>query len=132
MTVPWAQVRALFERALDVAPAARAAWLQRETGGDRELAAAVERLLAHDAPPGFLSPPGARMSPGVSQKARMWSGDCASMSVKLRCSHCPKCISRKSGSWGRRTRSRVSAVVMARLRSEEMTGASGGRMRGGG
>ncbi|MCA8949384.1 MAG: serine/threonine protein kinase [Planctomycetes bacterium] len=64
-------VRELFERALDVAPAARDAWLREAANDDGELAAEVERLLeldaaaapAIDAPPSvptLLADPGAQ------------------------------------------------------------------------
>ena len=57
MSAPWAQVRALFERALDVPPPERAAWLAREAAGDDALRGAVERLLAHEGSSTFLVPP---------------------------------------------------------------------------
>jgi tetratricopeptide (TPR) repeat protein/tRNA A-37 threonylcarbamoyl transferase component Bud32 len=57
MSAPWSQVRALFERALDVPPTERAAWLAQQAAGDTALHAAVERLLAHEGSATFLVPP---------------------------------------------------------------------------
>ena len=51
----WRQVEELFERALDLDPAARTALLERERGGDPDLRVEVEELLAADASaPAFL------------------------------------------------------------------------------
>src|SRR5688572_25314768 len=54
----WPRVRALFETASALAPAARAAFLQQLVGGDAELRAAVAALLAAEArDDAFLEPP---------------------------------------------------------------------------
>jgi len=55
----WRRIRELFERASELAPEERAAFLARECGGDAELAAEVEGLLSEDAaaPADFVSAP---------------------------------------------------------------------------
>ena len=57
MSSSWPQVRTAFERALEVPPAERAAWLDRELGHAGELRAAVDRLLQHNHDDEFLQPP---------------------------------------------------------------------------
>ena len=44
----WQQVRALFDRAVELDPAARAAFLDEACGADRELRGEVDALLAVD------------------------------------------------------------------------------------
>lgn len=54
----WREIDSLFQGALDVKPETRSAYLDRACGGDRELRAAVERLLrADDASGDFLEAP---------------------------------------------------------------------------
>jgi eukaryotic-like serine/threonine-protein kinase len=54
----WDRVKDIFARALDVPPGSRAAWLDRECGGDTALYAEVQSLLAADAEAGtFISTP---------------------------------------------------------------------------
>jgi serine/threonine protein kinase len=62
MTAPeWQRVREVFERALDVAPGERAAFLERACGSDAELRREVESLLAeHETPDGVLDETRAR------------------------------------------------------------------------
>ncbi len=60
-TSEWSRIEDLFQRALDVDPDARAAFVDREAGADAELAREVHALLAADARlPAFLAPPSAR------------------------------------------------------------------------
>ena len=64
MTSSWPRVRATFERALDLPPAARPAWVARELAGDAVAQHEVLRLLAAEsAPPEFLAPPHAAPPP---------------------------------------------------------------------
>ena len=57
-TSGWVRVRDLFERALDVAPEQRNAWLEVEAAGDTEVAAEVRSLLSHHTDAGsFLEHP---------------------------------------------------------------------------
>ncbi len=55
----WQRVTQLFDHALELDAAGRRALLSRECGGDPELGAELERLLAFDAAPGQLDAPGA-------------------------------------------------------------------------
>jgi tetratricopeptide (TPR) repeat protein len=59
MSAAWHEVRAAFERALDVPQAQRGDWLDRELGHSGELRAAVDRLLQHSQDDDFLQPPAA-------------------------------------------------------------------------
>ena len=57
----WRRIDDLFDAALQLAPAERESWLQEACGGDEDLRAEVDRLLAGDeraAHDGFLAPPG--------------------------------------------------------------------------
>jgi eukaryotic-like serine/threonine-protein kinase len=66
MSPAWNEVRAAFERALEVPPAQRADWLDQQLGRTGELRAAVGRLLQHDRldqDDDFLQPPAAAAGP---------------------------------------------------------------------
>jgi eukaryotic-like serine/threonine-protein kinase len=63
MGAPWRSLKELFLAALEVAPAERAAWLQRECADNADRRAHLELLLAaHDAPQSLLDRPGAAAS----------------------------------------------------------------------
>jgi hypothetical protein len=51
-TEQWQTVESLFNDALEVSPAERAAWVRQASGGDTALANAVLRMLEADASPG--------------------------------------------------------------------------------
>jgi eukaryotic-like serine/threonine-protein kinase len=56
----WREIDDLFNQAMQIAPAQRAAWLRKTCGGDDDLEAEVARLLADDdraGRNGFLAPP---------------------------------------------------------------------------
>ncbi len=52
----WKRVNELFQQALDLDPEARRAFVSKECGGDLEMQAEVDSLLAaYDQSPGFLT-----------------------------------------------------------------------------
>lgn len=60
----WAEAGRLFDEALELPAAERTGWLERQCGGNLELRAQVERLLAADAAasPGFMEVDGLRLA----------------------------------------------------------------------
>ena len=83
------RVSAIFEAALKCDPAGRSALLERLCGGDPELRAEVESLLAQDAEAeraGFLAPPS---SPGPGETGpRRAAFGLLGLDVHIRCPHC--------------------------------------------
>jgi serine/threonine-protein kinase len=53
----WQEIDRIFAAALELEPAARAAFLDEACGGDEQLRAEVESLLAHDVPEGLVDGP---------------------------------------------------------------------------
>ena len=75
----------LLDRALALPPAGRAAFVRAAAGDDRELAAALERVLAEaDADDGFLAPGGALTGPLAAEIAAAGDGGDATAVHRLR------------------------------------------------
>ncbi|MEM6673382.1 MAG: bifunctional serine/threonine-protein kinase/formylglycine-generating enzyme family protein [Planctomycetota bacterium] len=64
----WDEIQALFDRAIELPPDARQAFVERECGGDTELMDAVLDLLAADPPSDFIAPPRS-LRPGPPEEA---------------------------------------------------------------
>lgn len=60
----WRQIRQIFERAVELPPKERGAFLKDASGGDEELIREVEELIAHEAqaPANFATPPPERIA----------------------------------------------------------------------
>ena len=70
----WRRIDDLFDAALQLAPAERGPWLREACGGDDDLRAEVDRLLAGDeraVRDGFLTPPGESGLP--ADRTRSWT-----------------------------------------------------------
>ena len=70
----WQRVKDVFDKAVELGPSSRAAYVRAECGGDGELVAEVQSLLASDAPTGSMlaSPAGEELAapPGADLTGR--------------------------------------------------------------